>query len=782
MHTSNGESLRLSKWGPISLVVLTMAGLIPGCGAAPPAEILFADFVPFGRGRVSTDIVLPPTQAADPLLGIGWAPWTDEAIDRGLWVYGHDAEFRFYAALTGDQTLLLEAQAFSPAGSPLQMLTVVLNGEVIRELPLEPALESYEIHLPGSVVIDGWNQVRMEFSQALRPSETLEGSRDKRFLAARFRRIAVRSSLNRPLWPERPDEISVSDIGDVRTSAVIEMPTDSVLDVLVEPHEGQQLVGSVDISLVGPSGSVDIHTTVELLDDTGEATELFRRSFDSEMPSPVVLRADLTEWVGELVQVRVRSWGNTNAYVRWEGLGLSAPTAAERDSLTSQAAGWGRLLRPTGGDGGERPDVFVIMLDAARGDAFRGPEHPPSTPNIDALASESTNFSTAWAASSWTGQSVPSIFTGYYPDAVGAEVWGSQLPAGIPTLAELLSADGYFTALWTQHGFYRGSPSLQRGYQALGQREASSIAEEGRASLPSAEFFFEEDRPTFAMIHLLPPHDPYEPPTPFRGRLTDWYRGNLEPSSENLDKWQYEMPTDEEVRSELIRYARDRYWENVEFADHLVGRLLQMLKDAGRYEDALIVVLADHGEAFFEHGRFLHTVHLYEEFIHVPLFIKWPSWMSGYDSEVTQPVTLVDVAPTLIEGLQLDGGTAPSHGMSLIPAAFDDVTYDRGLYSYTRRRRRARNAADPEYAFRAGKYKIVYSARHDVLELFDLEQDPGEENDIHAEDTLRAKYLLQQAMLQKSENLALLARSGPQQAEALDPETRRRLRALGYIQ
>ena len=759
-----------------------MAGPLSGCGAVPSAEILFADFVPFGQGGVSTDIVLPPTEAADPLLGIGWAPWTERAIDRGLWVYGHDAEFRFFSALTEARTLLLEAQAFSPPGAPSQMLTVALNGEVIRELPLGPDREVYEIYLPGSVVIEGWNQVRMEFSHALRPSDFIEASRDNRPLAARFRRISFRSALSRPLWSDRPVEVTVRTGEDPSMPAIIDMPTDSMIDVLAEPAAGQQLVGSVDISLVNPGGSVEINTTIELLDDTGETTELFRTRFDSESDSPVVLRADLSEWIGELVQVRVRSWGNTNAFVRWTGLGLSAPAAAERDNRTSEATGRGRLLRPAGRDGRERPDVIVIMLDAARADAFGGPEHPPSTPNIDALASEGTHFSTAWAPSSWTGQSVPSLFTGYYPDAVGAEVWGSELPAGIPTLAELLSAGGYFTALWTQHGFYRGSPSLRRGFQAFGRRDASRIAAEGRALLPGAEFFFEEDRPTFAMVHLLPPHDPYDPPAPFRGRLTDWYRGNLDPSSANLDKWQYEMPPDEEARGELIRYARDRYLENVEFADHLVGRILQMLKDAGRYEDALIVVLADHGEAFFEHERFLHAVHLYEEFIRVPFFIKWPSWMSGYDPEVSQSVTIVDLAPTLIEGLQVDGGTAPFHGRSLIPAAFDKVTYDRGLYAYTRRRRRARDAADPEYAFRAGMHKILYSPRDDLLQLFDLQHDPAERHNLATSEILRAKYLLQQAMLQKSENLALLARSGPQQIEALDPETLRQLRALGYIQ
>lgn len=771
--------MRLSEWGPISLAVLTVAGLISGCGPAPAAELLFADFVPFGQGGVSTDIVLPPTGGTDPLLSAGWAPWSEESVGRGLWVYGHDAQFRFFAAVDGNLMLEIDAEPFRLPGAPSQNLAVALNGEAILELPLEPARRTYQIQLPGSVVVEGWNQIRMKFLHALRPSDFVDGSRDNRLLAARFHRISVRSELNRPLWPDRPTEVRVSNVGESRTSAIIEMPTDSVMDVLIEPLEGQQLVGSVDISLVNPAASVEVRTTVELLDSAGDTRELFSESFDSEPRSPATLQADLSEWKGERILVRVRSWGNSNALVNWSGLGLSA--VAEQEDRSPADATEGRLLRPVGQGGRAQPDIIIIMLDAARADAFLGPEHSPSTPNIDALASEATHFTAAWAPSAWTGQGVPGILTGYYPDAVGAEVWGSQLPAGIPTLAELLVADGYFTALWSQHRLYSSSPSLQRGFSKFDQVNGSRVVKE-RELLPSADFLFVDDKPTFALIHLLPPHDPYEPPQPFRGRLTEWYVGDLDFDSTDLNVLQFDMPAEEVERSEIIRYAHDRYLENVEFADHLVGRLIQVLKDSGRYDDALIIVLADHGEAFFEHERFLHTVQLYEESVRVPFFLKWPSYVSGFARQVAQPVTLLDLAPTLTEGLRVGGQVAPFHGKSLIPVALDDITYDRGLYAYTRGNRRAEEAAAPVFAYRSGRYKIIYRPLHDILQLFDLQQDPHEEHDLVADDPLHARFLLQQAMLQKKENLALLARSGPQEIQSLDAETVRQLRALGYIQ
>jgi len=779
--------MRQDGCGWAYLLVLISALVSQGCGEPPPTVELFAEFVPFAQGGVSTDAVLPPMGGSDPLLGAGWAPWSEDAATEGLWIHGHSAEFRFFAAVVGDLTLELQGQPFSPAGAQPQEMTLVLNSEVIETLQLPPGQETYEILLPDGVVTEGWNQVRMEFSQAPRPADFIEGNRDTRRRAARFRRIVVRSPQNRPLWPDRPSKIGLSNAGAAAAEVVIDMPTDSFMDVIARPRPGQRLVGSVGATLSGRGGPADIRTTVELLDEAGTSREIFSTIMSGDSSSTATLQADLSEWTGQLVQIRFRSWGDSNAIVHWRGLGLSASAATERETDASggaavgESAEGGRLLRPTGGGEAARPDIILIMLDAARADAFLGEDSVPATPNLDALAQEGTQFTSAWAPSSWTGQSMPAVYTGVYPDAVGAEIWGSRLAEGIPTLAELLAAEGYFTALWSQHTIYRGNPSLHRGFEAF-ELVVGARAIEDRMRLPGSDFLFVEDRPTFAVIHLLPPHEPYEAPEPFRGRHSSWYQGEFEVNSENLNRLQHNLPADEAELDEIIRYARDRYLENVEFADHLVGRLLQTLRDAGRYENALVVVTSDHGEAFFEHERFLHTVQLYEESLSVPLFVKWPAHMSGFAGRVAQPVTLLDLAPTMIDGMLAGAELASLQGMSLIPPAFDGVAYERGLYAYTRGKRRAEEAADPVHAYRSGRYKILYSSRDDLLQLFDLEQDPAEEHDLAAAETLRAKYLLQQAMLQKSENLALLARSSPQQVESLDPETLRHLRTLGYIQ
>ncbi len=778
--------MRYHRCGRLSILAFAAVLVAYGCGSPPPAATYFAEYVPFAQGGISTDTVIPPMGGIDPLLGEGWAPSTDvdSTNTDGYWVYGHDAEFRFYSAAPGDLTLELQAVPHSPPDSPTQVAYVLLNGQDLGPLPLEPGMRDYEVTLPSEYLVDGWNWVRMQFRHSLRPSEVDENNRDTRPLAARFRRVMLRSALGRPLWPDRPERFGLSNPGISIADAAIEMPTDSVMDVLIAIEQEQQLVGSVDFSFAGPTTSAEIHAAIELVDSSSTAHELFSTMFSDEPRSPRSLQVDLSDWAGELVQIRIRAWGSANAIVRWHGLGLSASSEQVADesgeNLLAGSAGDQRLLRDASGQEAARPDIIFIMLDAARADAFLGPESPPDTPNVDAFAREASHFTTAWAPSSWTGQTVPSLFSGQSPDTVGAEVWGSQLPEMVPTLAELLAEAGYFTAVWSQHNIYRGNKSLRRGFELF--EEVRSNVQEDRLLLPDADLLFREDRPTFAMIHLLPPHTPYEPPEPFRGRLSSWYEGDFEVTARNLNRLRNDPLADEAELEEIARYAHSRYLENVEFADQLVGRLIEMLKGADRFENALVVLFADHGEAFFEHGRYLHTTSLYEEFLRVPLFLKWPAHMSGFDLVVDHPVTLLDLAPTLINGLGIEAGSVEYVGRNLIPLAFDGTTYRRDLYAYTRGRVAFSEGEAAVYAYRSGPYKVLYSDGLDILELYNLEEDPGEREDLVSVEPLRARYMAQRAMLQKRDNLAMLAQMGPQQIEALDEETLRQLRALGYIQ
>jgi arylsulfatase A-like enzyme len=237
--------------------------------------------------------------------------------------------------------------------------------------------------------------------------------------------------------------------------------------------------------------------------------------------------------------------------------------------------------------------------------------------------------------------------------------------------------------------------------------------------------------------------------------------------------WDGETPTPDE-----IAYVRARYDENAVYADHLLGRLLDTIRAAGQYDNTLIVFLADHGEAFWEHGRFLHSANVYEENVHVPFVVKWPARVRGFTRVVAEPVSLLDLVPTLVDGLGVTAEGAVFHGRTVLPLAFGAPPVARELYVSRRPLREAHQV----YGMRAGRYKVIYNAREDKTEFYDLASDKGELVDLAEKEPLRMRAFLQRLLLQRHRNLLALANSGGKERDPLDADTLRALRALGYLQ
>ena len=162
--------MKYDRHGCILTLAFSALLLVSACGSPPPAGVFFAEFVPFAQGGISTDAVIPPMGGTDPLLGEGWAPSSevDASDTSGYWVYGHDAEFRFFSAVRGDSTLELQAVPHSPPDAPAQVAYIYLNGNDLGPLPFRPGMHDYEVTLPAEHMVDGWNQIRMQFRHALR--------------------------------------------------------------------------------------------------------------------------------------------------------------------------------------------------------------------------------------------------------------------------------------------------------------------------------------------------------------------------------------------------------------------------------------------------------------------------------------------------------------------------------------------------------------------------------------------------------------------------------------
>ncbi|MCG6963495.1 MAG: sulfatase [Acidobacteria bacterium] len=309
-------------------------------------------------------------------------------------------------------------------------------------------------------------------------------------------------------------------------------------------------------------------------------------------------------------------------------------------------------------------DILVVLVDALRADqlgCFGAGRN--TSPNIDAVASGGVKFDRAISQSTFTACSIASLFTGLYPHHHGL-YWGSlgngqtrsahMLSPDYETLAELLAANGYATMSCFQNRTLRAELGFGQGFQvykeirggkSMGSRRIIDTYLRWLAERTSTE-------PTFAYLHLLDLHEPYDPRPPYETTFlpADAAAPAADLSTQNgWFAWSHELERGErQIPAAELRWVVARYDGIVRSVDKEIGRMVHRLRDLGRYENTLLVITADHGDGFFEHGFLGHCRTPYEEVVHVPLILKLPG---GDFAGLTVPhqVELVDLLPTLAE-------------------------------------------------------------------------------------------------------------------------------------
>jgi len=274
-------------------------------------------------------------------------------------------------------------------------------------------------------------------------------------------------------------------------------------------------------------------------------------------------------------------------------------------------------------------------------------------------------------------------------------------------------------------------------------------------------------KPVFLYVHGTDPHAPYLPPEPFRSRLAaaaDPQLG-LVSTLEQLASGQRPLGSGE--RENIISL----YDGDVAYADHQFGLFVDALAARGLYRDALIILIADHGEAFADHASWQHGSSLFEEQIHVPLLIKLPGNCAA-GTVVSDVAQQVDILPTVLD---LAGVSPPAGlpGTSLVPAAVcgTPLPQDRPIYSQFGGAKFSLSLESVVVA----NYKLIHDFDARSIKLFDVAADPQETHDLAAERRLRSAYLASLAIPFRG-----AASAAPEREHAIDAATRERLRALGY--
>jgi arylsulfatase A-like enzyme len=364
-------------------------------------------------------------------------------------------------------------------------------------------------------------------------------------------------------------------------------------------------------------------------------------------------------------------------------------------------------------------NVLLISIDTLRSDHLGcyGYDRPTS-PNIDGLARSGTVFLNTMSVSSWTLPAHASMLTGRYPGQHGLRDDGVRLDPAIPSLPQFFRKRGYRTLAVVSHVYVSSAFGLDRGFDVFDE----SLTRGGAANPVATQVVDRflgllepgDPEPFFAFLHFFDPHLDYVPPSPFGTRFTDpGYRGEIDGTLRSLQG--YFSRNDSIPRADLEQ-AIGLYDGEIAYVDSEIGRLLEELERRELLDDTIIVITADHGEEFKEHGRLGHARTLFEEQLRVPLIISGhPAFPAG--SRRGDLAGLCDLAPTLLELT----GAVPEHifsGRSLIG---EPGERDRSLFAETLRFGFEKRAA------RRGSLKAI-DHRHDGKRMFfDLAQDPGEQ-------------------------------------------------------
>lgn len=442
---------------------------------------------------------------------------------------------------------------------------------------------------------------------------------------------------------------------------------------------------------------------------------------------------------------------------------------------------------------GPRPRAVVLVtIDTLRADGLSYPDGPPrQSPFLDALAAEGIVFEAAYAPSSWTAPSMASLFTGFEPASHGVvsgfvgrsrekEKSGGAvenqplLPQSFTTLAESFRTAGYVTIgvpsnlhLAEHLGFGQGFDYYYGDARFLDAPDVNKRVRRQleRAFGPEWKTKWKEKR-TFLWIHYFDPHVPYFAREPWIAEYAPEFTTNPSafPAGWDLPQLLRNYPRPEPGIAERLTPL---YHSEIRFVDEHLRELDEELDF--RDPDVFLIVTSDHGEEFVEHGKFGHGQSLFEETIHVPLFLRWPTGLPEARS-IDTPASILDVFPTVATLLNLplpDG----MQGEPLGELLGEPRAEGRPMYFQTDRARPTLNAV------RNGSWKLIRPDGRPAA-LYNLSEDLAESKNVAASHPEIAKRL-ENAL---DRHLATLPAPPDDSGHVplQDEKDREKLRALGY--
>ena len=456
----------------------------------------------------------------------------------------------------------------------------------------------------------------------------------------------------------------------------------------------------------------------------------------------------------------------------------------------------------------KRTNVFLISVDTLSSlhMSLYG-YHRKTTPNIEKFAHDSVVFSNAFSNSSWTVTSHMSLFTSRHEhehkveERAEYEIKNQKLiqvkppyiiplSYDIPFFPEYLSKEfvnlSYNGGVKVDalFGFYRGFDLYWSNNDLYSQNAAAVMFEEAKNKLLKSKF-----PKSFYFLHTYHVHAPHNPQPDFLNQI---------PRKTQMKKFDFNK--DLGGNRCIFKKTNDNFKEDVKALydaeiisfDQSFGEFIDFLKKHNLYQNAMIILLSDHGEEFFEHKRWAHGSDLYNEQIKVPLLIKFPE-QQYRGKKIESNVSLLDVLPTIMDFYSIKY-SKNIRGQSLIPLVRTSKTVERpiltSIYKF-----KPFELLPGKIAVIQGQYKMIFNKRYtpetykyfeypppsieSTLELYDLKKDPGERNNLFSKNIKIKDELLDYLKKMMSEMDLAKRRKGRE--EKVSKEMLEKLRTLGYI-
>ena len=403
----------------------------------------------------------------------------------------------------------------------------------------------------------------------------------------------------------------------------------------------------------------------------------------------------------------------------------------------------------------KRPNVLIILMDTMRQDGLSCYGAPGTTPTLDAIAAEGLRYTRFYVTGSWTLPSHASLFTGqptitHQIDAhtrrKGDVVPAVRLPGRMETLASVLTNAGYNTVGICPNFHVSSETTLDYGFEQYYEgKDIQSIlagpakgipgrARQNRVANYWLDTQWDKDKPFFMFVNYLEPHQPYNPPEPYRSRYVK------EPYDERLPLLNWKNSA-EAIESDWwdddnFRIMKLLYYAEAALLDDILKDLFAELRQRGLFDDMLLIITADHGDCIGEHRRLSHGICVWDAQLKVPLIIRYPQFITK-PGVIEQGAQISDVMPTIfdIAGLHDERERLGLPGQNLV-TELPQHKESRPVFleSYgggeTANEDSIPEATTQLRAIVKGEHKYIWSKQDGDVGLYQPYSDPAEENNL----------------------------------------------------